>query len=475
MENNNIQIFNSKRPVYNRYELKINRDESLIQIAIKGEEITEYDIPFSTIAEVEMSTYGFLTQEQIREKERIEYSEAIQTLAGYKKQKVSTNKGSMLGRAIVGGLIAGPVGAIVGGATASKTIEDTSYASNNKKVFPEHTGYALSIRLNDIDVPYIKYDCGEDSEGANTIYSILKILIRQNSNNGFAESEKVEVRKKEKAKPIIQREKGISEQGAKEDIRKQYSSSVNNVKPVSNKLMVLYAICQAIFLGLLLTVWNAGWWPAIILFISCFIQIFPLGGIFDYEERGFSFFSKGIIFSSLIFIMFESLLPYFATASINLYLRNIDMNLYLRSYEGGFITFLLSPLLASLLSVGIGYTFKSIFPKKRKKQENFSLPALVASIINFLLIGGASLVLKMDNETFLPCTIIAFIYAIISSIFVYYMTVEYSVDKKEKYNYKDFALGALFQFCLMVIIIILCAKFGIIDGYSYPLSAEDVW
>lgn len=81
----------------------------------------------------------------------------------------------------------------------------------------------------------------------------------------------------------------------------------------------------------------------------------------------------------------------------------------------------------------------------------------------------------MDNETFLPCTIIAFIYAIISSIFVYYMTVEYSVDKKEKYNYKDFALGALFQFCLMVIIIILCAKFGIIDGYSYPLSAEDVW
>ena len=56
MENNNIQIFNSKRPVYNRYELKINRDESLIQIAIKGEEITEYDIPFSTIAEVEMST-----------------------------------------------------------------------------------------------------------------------------------------------------------------------------------------------------------------------------------------------------------------------------------------------------------------------------------------------------------------------------------------------------------------------------------
>lgn len=207
MENNNIQIFNSKRPVYNRYELKINRDESLIQIAIKDEEITEYDIPFSTIAEVEMSTYGFLTQEQIREKERIEYSEAIQTLAGYKKQKVSTNKGSMLGRAIVGGLIAGPVGAIVGGATASKTIEDTSYASNNKKVFPEHTGYALSIRLNDIDVPYIKYDCGEDSEGANTIYSILKILIRQNSNNGFAESEKVEVRKKEKAKPIIQREK----------------------------------------------------------------------------------------------------------------------------------------------------------------------------------------------------------------------------------------------------------------------------
>ena len=89
MENNNIQIFNSKRPVYNRYELKINRDESLIQIAIKGEEITEYDIPFSTIAEVEMSTYGFLTQEQIREKERIEYSEAIQTLAGYKKQKLS--------------------------------------------------------------------------------------------------------------------------------------------------------------------------------------------------------------------------------------------------------------------------------------------------------------------------------------------------------------------------------------------------
>lgn len=49
---------------------------------------------------------------------------------GLSGEKISTSTKSAVGRAIVGGLIAGPVGAVIGGATAKKNVKKVSYGHN---------------------------------------------------------------------------------------------------------------------------------------------------------------------------------------------------------------------------------------------------------------------------------------------------------------------------------------------------------
>ena len=90
---------------------------------------------WQSIVDAEESFYVSLSTKQIYYKERViafnkiincDYSDnaiTTSTQKGTASSTIKTNTGSSIGRALVGGVIAGPAGAVIGGATAKKNAE----------------------------------------------------------------------------------------------------------------------------------------------------------------------------------------------------------------------------------------------------------------------------------------------------------------------------------------------------------------
>ena len=81
----------------------------------------------------------------------------------------------MIGRAIVGGVLTGGVGAIIGGATASKTTTTSGGISRTTH------SYKLIITINSLSHPTERIYLGENSTYANEICSILSIILNRNN------------------------------------------------------------------------------------------------------------------------------------------------------------------------------------------------------------------------------------------------------------------------------------------------------
>ncbi len=102
--------------------------------------------------------------------EEITYSED-----GTRVTKTKVNTKSMLGRAVVGGLVAGPLGAVVGGATASTT------STTTQEVGYSNSYYDILIKVRDIANPTIKIS-GFTKEEAQEIGGLLEAVIALKNN-----------------------------------------------------------------------------------------------------------------------------------------------------------------------------------------------------------------------------------------------------------------------------------------------------
>lgn len=85
--------------------------------------------------------------------------------------KTKTNTGSMVGRAIVGGVLTGGAGAIIGGVTAGKTTETTGGTSHTKH------NYTLLVTVNNLSNPIERIYLGEKIEFANELCSLFSVII----------------------------------------------------------------------------------------------------------------------------------------------------------------------------------------------------------------------------------------------------------------------------------------------------------
>jgi len=89
---------------------------------------------------------------------------------GLNGEEITTSTKSAVGRAIVGGLIAGPAGAIVGGATAKKNVKRISYGHNYVvKIF------TLNNRYSVVDV-----EIGEDYSKAVELKALIDAVVARN-------------------------------------------------------------------------------------------------------------------------------------------------------------------------------------------------------------------------------------------------------------------------------------------------------
>jgi len=84
-----------------------------------------------------------------------------------------TNTGSMLGRAAIGGVLFGNVGAVIGGTTASRT---TNYGNMYST---EIHKYKVIITIDSLQSPMVTVDLGNNQELLNKLSSVLTVILNR--------------------------------------------------------------------------------------------------------------------------------------------------------------------------------------------------------------------------------------------------------------------------------------------------------
>lgn len=90
--------------------------------------------------------------------------------------KTSTSTSSMLGRAIVGGILLGEAGTIIGGSTASKSTQTEGRSSTIHD-------YSIIITLNNLSTPIINLYIGKNGKIVSEIITLLNIIQYKNSSD----------------------------------------------------------------------------------------------------------------------------------------------------------------------------------------------------------------------------------------------------------------------------------------------------
>ncbi len=145
-----------------------------------------------TIPYAEESFYVSLSTKQIYYKERViafnkiincDYSDNASTTStqkGTASSTIKTNTGSSIGRALVGGAIAGPAGAVIGGATAKQNAETKII---NKTVSTTKHDFTIRIHIADIVNPLLEIKCGANEDATHKIVSTIFAIIEQNKQS----------------------------------------------------------------------------------------------------------------------------------------------------------------------------------------------------------------------------------------------------------------------------------------------------
>lgn len=87
-----------------------------------------------------------------------------------------TSTGSMLGRAVVGGVLTGGLGAVAGAATAKKNISDNA----TSQTATMHN-YTLYINVNSLQEPTISLNLGNDVSIAQKLAGAVNVIIERNN------------------------------------------------------------------------------------------------------------------------------------------------------------------------------------------------------------------------------------------------------------------------------------------------------
>lgn len=96
---------------------------------------------------------------------------------GHSTSVTSTSTGSLVGRAVVGGVLLGGVGALAGASTAKKSTETIS----DKQIVNETHNFTIHINVNDLSAPIISLNTKGAVEKTQEIIGLLNIIINKNN------------------------------------------------------------------------------------------------------------------------------------------------------------------------------------------------------------------------------------------------------------------------------------------------------
>lgn len=159
---------------------KIERYNKFLQTLPDPDEVIEY--PGSYVMVKESTSQILLNGRVYKFDDIIDFSTTDnQSLVQYhskSKTTTKTNIGSMLGRAVVGGVLTGGVGAVVGAATAKRTSE----AAPNTSQSVTHHNYVINVNVNSLNHPVETLHISGYSETAfNKIVGILNVIVHRQS------------------------------------------------------------------------------------------------------------------------------------------------------------------------------------------------------------------------------------------------------------------------------------------------------
>lgn len=124
--------------------------------------------------------------------EVVNLKENAQPLYSATTTTTTTDTGNVIKRAVIGGALAGGVGAIIGGTTA-KTI--TNQQTNMFDYLNYLPNLELRINIDDILSPSIKIPFDQFREEAEETAASLNVIIKRNADNNIQEDTKILVQK----------------------------------------------------------------------------------------------------------------------------------------------------------------------------------------------------------------------------------------------------------------------------------------
>lgn len=105
------------------------------------------------------------------------YTDNSTTFKGKTVATTHADNVSMAGRAIAGGVVAGTVGAVIGGATGKR---QTEYIQENDTVYHHYT---IVINIDSISDPVIRIDTGGNTNLRDEILGLFNVIISRNRNS----------------------------------------------------------------------------------------------------------------------------------------------------------------------------------------------------------------------------------------------------------------------------------------------------
>lgn len=138
----------------------------------KSIKIKEYDLD-SEIHVYEKSKKVFIGKKEVDFKDIMscKFTDNPRVIKGKISSTTTSDTGSTIGRSIVGGAVAGPAGAIIGGTTSKK---HTEYTQGEDKTIHDYT---VIINVNSISEPIIRINTGEDGKLTNDIVGLMNVII----------------------------------------------------------------------------------------------------------------------------------------------------------------------------------------------------------------------------------------------------------------------------------------------------------